>query len=107
MAAPEERARLAALSTLPSQAASAATPTLAGTLFDVALGLPFLIAGALQLGNAILYYAFFHKLVPEEERAPAGAGAVGASPAPSSSSQLAPSPALSPGGSPAQAKGGP
>lgn len=108
MAAPEERARLAALSTLPSQAASASTPTLAGALFEVALGAPFLIAGALQLGNAILYYAFFHGLAPEEERAaPARAGGVGVAPALRSSTRPGPPPALAPGGSSADARGSP
>lgn len=69
MAHPEERAAVAGLSNLPSQAASAASPTLAGYLFDhVSLALPFELAGALQLANAWLFFAFFRHLRPEEER---------------------------------------
>jgi len=69
MAAPEERARVAALSILPAQGASAVTPTLAGELFDhVALAAPFLLAGVLQLANAVAFFAFFHNRAPEEER---------------------------------------
>lgn len=84
MADPDERARLAGLSTIPSQASSALTPTLAGELFDhVALGAPFLISGVLQLVQAGLYYAFFHRLPPEEERAAA------AGPPPSTASERA------------------
>jgi MFS family permease len=69
MAAPEERARVAALSNLPAQASSAATPALAGELFDhVSLAAPFLVASALQVLNAVLFYAFFRDMAPEEER---------------------------------------
>jgi len=69
MAAPEERAQVAALSNLPAQASSAVTPALAGELFEhVSLSAPFLGAGILQLANAALYYAFFRNLAPEEER---------------------------------------
>ncbi len=60
-AAPEsERAKVAALSQLPMQGASATAPTLAGYLFDaVGLAVPFEIAGVLQLINAGLFQWFF------------------------------------------------
>jgi len=62
-----ERAKVAALSQLPSQVASATAPTLAGYLFDsVGLAVPFEIAGVLQLLNAGLFQLFFG-------RAPQGA----------------------------------
>lgn len=70
MADPSERASVAALSTVPSQVALASSPAVAGYLFDqVSLSLPFEIAGLLQLLNAGLYFAFFHRVVPEEEAA--------------------------------------
>jgi predicted MFS family arabinose efflux permease len=69
MAAPEERAQVAALSSIPAQATSAATPALAGELFEhVSLSAPFLGAGILQMANAVLYYTFFRNLTPDEER---------------------------------------
>lgn len=61
MASPGERARVAALSNLPAQGLSAATPTLAGELFDhVSLAAPFLLSALLQLANAITFFIFFH-----------------------------------------------
>lgn len=55
-----ERARVAALSQLPVQGASALAPTLAGYLFDeVSLAAPFEVAGGLQLVNAALFHHFF------------------------------------------------
>jgi MFS family permease len=69
MADPEERAQVAALSNLPAQVTSAATPALAGELLQhVSLSAPFLVAGVFQIANATLYYRFFRDLVPEEER---------------------------------------
>ncbi len=69
MAHPEERASVMALSQVPSQAAMAASPVLSGWLFDsVSLELPFEIAGALQLLNAALFWIFFRRLPPREER---------------------------------------
>ncbi len=68
MADPGERAAVGALSNLPSQATMAVAPLAAGYLFDeVSLSLPFVIAGALQLANAVLYWGFFRGLPPEEE----------------------------------------
>ncbi len=73
MAHPEERAQVAALSNMPAQATSAVTPALAGELFQyVSLSAPFLVVAACQALNAILFYAFFHNLTPEEERAHEG-----------------------------------
>jgi MFS family permease len=67
---PAERARVAALAQLPSQGTTAASPAAAGELFDhVALAAPFLAGAALQLTNAIVYYAFFRRRPPEEELA--------------------------------------
>ena len=69
MAHPEERASLAALSNVPSQFAMAASPTLAGYLFDeVSLSLPFELTAVLQMLNAGMFWGFFHNLPPEEER---------------------------------------
>ncbi|MGH9115873.1 MAG: MFS transporter, partial [Acidimicrobiales bacterium] len=68
MADPAERARVAALARLPAQATSAGTPALAGELFDhVSLAAPFLVGGAFQLANALVYYAFFRGRPPQEE----------------------------------------
>jgi MFS family permease len=77
LADPEERSSVAALANLPSQAAMAGSPVLAGYLFDeVSLALPLEIGGLLQLVNAGLYYLFFHGILPEEER---GGGEAGSS----------------------------
>lgn len=60
LAPPHERARVAALSRLPSQTITSLAPTLAGYLFkEVSLSLPFLLAGGLQMATASLFYAFF------------------------------------------------
>jgi MFS family permease len=65
----EERSSAAGLSNLPSQVAMAVTPSLAGYLMQaVALALPLDLAAALQGLNTVLYYAFFHRLRPPEER---------------------------------------
>ncbi len=68
MAAPAERASVAALSSIPAQVTSAATPVAAGYLFEeVSLALPFEIGAILQTINGIMYYLFFHDLHPPEE----------------------------------------
>jgi MFS family permease len=65
---PDERGRIAALSNLPAQATSAASPTLAGYLFDhVSLALPFEIGATLQGVNTLLFALFFRRLRPPEE----------------------------------------
>jgi MFS family permease len=72
MAHPEERASLAALSNVPSQFAMAASPTLAGYIFDnISLSLPFELTGFLQLVNAGMFWGFFHNMPPPEEEAAA------------------------------------
>jgi MFS family permease len=68
MAAEEERASVSGLSSVSMQLTSAASPPVAGYLFDhVALALPFSLGGILQLLSAGLYYAFFHGWLPPEE----------------------------------------
>jgi MFS family permease len=71
-AAPEsERASVAALSNVPSQALSAGAPTLSGYLFEsVSLSLSFELAGVLQLVNALLVHHFFAE---HDRRPPAAA----------------------------------
>jgi MFS family permease len=65
----EERGTVGALSNLPMQVTSAASPVLAGYLFDeVSISLPFMIGAALQATNAILFYAFFRNIRPPEEQ---------------------------------------
>lgn len=65
----EERGAVGALSNLPMQGTSAASPVLAGYLFDhVSLSLPFEIGAVLQGINAVLFYLFFRRLLPPEER---------------------------------------
>ncbi|HEV2580826.1 MAG TPA: MFS transporter, partial [Ktedonobacteraceae bacterium] len=66
---PEERGTVSALSNLPAQATSAASPALAGYLFDhISLALPFEIGAALQAFNALLFFIFFRNNLPPEER---------------------------------------
>ncbi len=66
----EDRGTVGALSNLPMQATSAASPALAGYLFDhVSLALPFEIGAFLQGVNAALFFLFFHRLPPPEEQA--------------------------------------
>ncbi|NNN14079.1 MAG: MFS transporter [Acidimicrobiaceae bacterium] len=68
MAHPDERARVAALSNVPSQVFSAASPSLSGWMFDnLSLSIPFEIGGLLQLLSGMLYYHFFKTTRPEEE----------------------------------------
>ena len=70
MADPQERAAVGALSNVPSQATMSVAPLAAGYLFDeVSLSLPFVLGGMLQLTSALLYWALFHSLLPEEELA--------------------------------------
>lgn len=65
----EERGTVGALSNLPSQITSAASPSLAGYLFDhVALSLPFEIGAILQGLNTLIFYLFFRDLPPPEEQ---------------------------------------
>jgi len=74
MAHPEERASVAALSNLPSQLAMGVSPLASGYLLEeVSLSLPFELAGVLQALNAGLYWMFFRKAAPEEERAASAA----------------------------------
>ncbi|HZT98013.1 MAG TPA: MFS transporter [Ktedonobacteraceae bacterium] len=64
-----ERGTVGALSNLPSQVTSAASPTVAGYLFDhVSLALPFEIGAVLQGINALLFLVFFRSLLPPEEQ---------------------------------------
>ncbi len=75
MAHPDERASVAALSNLPAQLAMGASPLVSGYLLDeVSLALPFVLAGALQVLNAAMYWVFFRHALPEEERPPGEAG---------------------------------
>jgi MFS family permease len=69
LADPGERGSIAALSNLPSQAAMAASPLLTGYLLDeVSLSLPFELAAAFQLANAVTFWSFFRRRPPDEER---------------------------------------
>ncbi len=80
VADPAERASLAALSTLPAQGTQAGSQVLAGYLFaEVALAAPLLLAGLLQMVNALAYAGLFRGLFAAAEGAePAGAGVEGA-----------------------------
>lgn len=67
LAQANERARVAALSRLPSQLITATAPTLSGYLLqEVSLSLPFALAGVLQMVTASLFYAFFRKTPPDD-----------------------------------------
>ncbi len=69
MSDPDERARVAALSNIPSQAALVVSPAISGYLFEVAsLEIPFFIGGILQFVSTIFYWAFFANSPPPEER---------------------------------------
>ena len=71
LADPAERSSVVALSNLPSQLAMAGSPMLTGYLMDeVSLAAPFEISAVFQLVNAATFWLFFHRLPPEEERAP-------------------------------------
>jgi MFS family permease len=63
-----ERSSVAGLSNMPAQLSSALTPAISGDLMEhVSLALPFVLAAALQLVNAVIYYGFFHAIAPPEE----------------------------------------
>ncbi len=65
----EERGTVGAISNLPMQVTSSASPALAGYLFDhVSLALPFELGAALQGVNAVLFFFFFRSLPPPEEQ---------------------------------------
>ena len=79
LADPEERAAVAGLANLPSQGTSSLSQLGAGYLFaHVALELPFLIGSALQVVNAVVYFALFRGMPPPEETAGRGSGKRGA-----------------------------
>lgn len=64
----EERAVVSGLSRLPTQATSAATPPLAGYVFDnVSMSLPFELGSVIQVITASVYWLFFRNLRPPEE----------------------------------------
>jgi MFS family permease len=87
-APPSERARVAAFSQLPTQGISGLSPTLSGYLFaEVSLAAPFVLAGALQLINALLFQHFFGAMegqrgAPGSRRRDAAAAPAGADPSP-------------------------
>jgi MFS family permease len=63
LAHPEERASVAALSTLPSQVTMAGSQALAGYLFDeVSLAAPMELAACFQCLNAVLYATLFRRV---------------------------------------------
>jgi MFS family permease len=67
---PEERSSAAGMSNLPSQVSAAASPLLAGYLFEtVSLELPFEIGTILQFCNAALFFTLFRNIHPPEESA--------------------------------------
>ncbi len=67
---PEERSSAAGMSNLPSQVSAAASPLLAGYLFETAsLELPFEIGTILQFCNAALFFTLFRNIRPPEESA--------------------------------------
>jgi MFS family permease len=67
--APHERARVASISNLPSQFASMAGPSIAGVmLHSMWIGAMLEAAAVLQLLNAGLYWTFFRRMRPPEER---------------------------------------
>ncbi len=76
MAHHEERASVAALSTLPAQATMAGSQAAAGYLFDdVGLAAPFELAAVFQVANAILYVLLFTLRPPRPLEAPVAAHA--------------------------------
>ncbi len=67
--APNERARVASLSNLPSQVSSMVAPALAGAIIEhLWIGTMLEAAALLQLLNAALYQRFFSAIRPPEER---------------------------------------
>jgi MFS family permease len=66
---PHERSRVASISNVPSQFASMAGPSIAGImLHSVWIGAMLEVAALLQLLNAGLYWTFFRRMRPPEER---------------------------------------
>lgn len=66
---PHERSRVASMSNVPSQFASMVGPSIAGVmLHSIWIGAMLEAAALLQLLNAGLYWTFFRKLRPPEER---------------------------------------
>lgn len=59
LAHPAERASVAALSVLPSQATMAASQPVAGLLFELSLAAPLLLGGVSQCANALAYVVLF------------------------------------------------
>ena len=79
LAEPDERAAVAALANVPAQLTMAASPLATGYLFEeISLSIPFEIGAALQLGSAWLFWTFFRRHPPEEERVGAPAWATAA-----------------------------
>lgn len=79
---PTERARVTALSRLPSQLLSSTTPPLTGYLLQaVSLALPFTLAGVGQVVNAWLFWLFFRHIRADTDPAPPYRGPAG-SPSP-------------------------
>ncbi len=71
VADPDERASLAALSTLPAQGTQAGSQVLAGYLFDeVSLSAPMILAGSLQVINAVAYAKLFGSIGTEVDERP-------------------------------------
>jgi hypothetical protein len=70
LVAPEERAAAASLTSLARSAGSASSPVIAGALLQgplLALGLPFLLAGALKAGYDLTLWTIFRRVrLPEE-----------------------------------------
>lgn len=65
-----ERASVAAISSVPNQALSAAAPTLSGYMLQsVSLALPFELGGILQLISGILFHRLFARDDPDRRRA--------------------------------------
>lgn len=66
---PHERSRVAGISNVPSQFASMAGPAIAGVmLHSVWIGFMLEAAALLQFANAALYWTFFRRTRPPEER---------------------------------------
>ena len=90
----EERGAVAGLSQLPSQATSTSGPVIAGYMFEhIALALPFVVGGVLQLVNTALFYHFFARLLPPEEAEARSALRESLADASGSAPQQAPTPA--------------
>ncbi|HUX88218.1 MAG TPA: MFS transporter, partial [Chloroflexota bacterium] len=65
----EERSAAAGISNLPSQLVGSLGPTAGGYIIQsVSLDLPIELAAAFQFLNVLMYYAFFRKIKPPEER---------------------------------------